>query len=92
MKVESNNIIKPSGTIWQRGIYMLLFGFLLGVAKFVVFTVVVLQFLFVLFTGSPNAQLLLLGQSLSSYLYQIVLFLTFNSEGRPYPFSDWPAQ
>ncbi len=90
--MESNDIIKQPGTIWQRGLYMLLFAFLLGVAKFVVFTVVMLQFLIVLFTGAPNAQLLALGQSLSSYIYQIILFLTFNSEEHPYPFSDWPTQ
>ena len=90
--MESNNNIKQPGTIWQRGIYMLLFGFLLGVAKFVVFTVVVLQFLFVLFTKSPNTQLLTLGCSLGSYIYQIVQFLTFNSENHPYPFSDWPVK
>lgn len=71
---------------------MLLFAFLLGVAKFVVFTVVILQFLIVLLTEAPNAQLLQLGESLSAYIYQIMLFLTFNSEKRPYPFSDWPSR
>jgi len=90
--MDSNDIVKQPGTIWQRGLYMMLFAFLLGVAKFVVFTVVVLQFLFVLFTDAPNAQLLALGQSLSSYIYQIIRFLTFNSEEHPYPFSDWPTQ
>lgn len=90
--MDSSNIIKQSSTVWQRGLYMLLFAFLLGMAKFVVFTVVMLQFLFVLLTGSANTQLLTLGQSLSHYIYQIILFLTFNSEDRPYPFSDWPAQ
>jgi len=90
--MDSTDIIKQPGTIWQRGLYMLLFAFLLGVAKFVVFAVVVLQFLFVLFNGAPNAQLLALGQSLSSYIYQIILFLTFNSEAHPYPLSDWPTQ
>jgi len=70
---------------------MLLFSFLLGMAKFVVFGVVMLQFLFVLLTGTPNSQLLVLGQSLSVYIYQIVQFLTFSSDEHPYPFSDWPA-
>jgi len=90
MNTESNNVMKQPSMIWQRGLYMLLFIFLIGVAKFVAFTVVVLQFLFVLFSGSPNAQLLLLGKGLSIYTYQIMLFLTFNSEEHPYPLSDWP--
>ena len=90
MKKDSNDLLKQSGGIWRRGLYMLLFAFLLGVAKFVLFTMVLLQFLLVLLAGSPNAQLLVFGQSLSTYIYQVMLFLTFNSEDHPYPFSDWP--
>ncbi len=90
MNTENNNMTKQPHTIWQRGLYMLLFMFLIGVAKFITFTVVILQFLFVLFSGAPNVQLLQLGKDLSTYTYQILLFLTFNSEQHPYPFGDWP--
>lgn len=83
---------KTERTLWQRGMYMVLFAFLQGVAKFVVFVVAVFQFLTILFTGSTNEQLLVLGRSLSIYNYQIFLFLTFNTEQRPYPFSPWPRE
>lgn len=86
------DVIKPPSGIFQRAIYMLLFAFLLGVAKFVIFSVVIVQFLLVLLTGTTNAQLLLFGQGLSRYSYQIMLFLTFNSEVHPYPLSDWPSK
>jgi len=85
-----NDKSKVSNNIWRRGAYMLLFGFLLSVAKFLIFTVVVLQFLSVLVTDAPNDQLLKLGRSLSVYVSQIILFLTFNSEEHPFPLSDWP--
>ncbi|MFT5504133.1 MAG: hypothetical protein ACI845_002940 [Gammaproteobacteria bacterium] len=75
---------------WKRGFYMLLFTFFAGIADFVLFGVVVFQFLHNLFTGEINARLLKLGQGLSSYIYQIVRFLTFNSEYHPYPMGDWP--
>ncbi|MEA3303512.1 MAG: DUF4389 domain-containing protein [Pseudomonadota bacterium] len=75
---------------WLRGLFMLLFFLIAGVARFVIAVVVLFQFLSVLFTGNTNAQLLTLGQSLSTYIYQITLFLTFNSEQRPFPFSNWP--
>ena len=49
------------------------------------------QFISVLFaTGNTNAQLLILGQNLSTTIYQISLFLTFNSEWRPFPFGARP--
>ena len=51
---------------------------------------VVLQFLFVLLTTETNKELRNLGSGLSTYVYQCLRFLTFNSEDKPYPFSDWP--
>lgn len=75
---------------WLRGLFMLLFVFISGVARFVIAVVVLFQFFSVLFTGKTNEQLLLLGQNLSTYIYQITLFLTFNSEWRPFPFGAWP--
>ena len=74
----------------MRGLYMLLFMLISGVARFIIAVVVLFQFFSVLFTGNTNTQLLTLGQNLSTYIYQITLFLTFNSESRPFPFGDWP--
>ena len=69
---------------------MLLFIFLMGVAKFVTLVVVALQFIVVLFTDQTNNNLVRFGKSLSVYQYQIMLFLTYNSEVRPFPVADWP--
>ena len=75
---------------WLRGLFMLLFILISGVARFVIAVVVLFQFFSVLLTGNTNAQLLTLGQNLSTYIYQITLVLTFNSAGRPFPFGAWP--
>ncbi len=83
-----NNLREPK--VWQRALYMLLFVLLYGVAEIVLTAVVVLQFLLVLITGSKNPRLLRLGQSLSTYVYQILRFLTFNTGHHPYPFGAWP--
>ncbi|WP_028866212.1 DUF4389 domain-containing protein [Psychromonas aquimarina] len=79
-------------SVWLRGLFMLIFIFLMGVAKFVTLVVVVLQFLAVLFSGDTNKNLLQFGKSLSIYQYQIVLYLTYNSEIRPFPAADWPQE
>ncbi|NNF96823.1 MAG: DUF4389 domain-containing protein, partial [Halobacteria archaeon] len=60
------------------------------VAEVVITAVVIFQFLLALFTGSSNERLLKLGQSLSTYVYQILQFLTFNNNYHPYPFGAWP--
>ena len=90
----SNDItenLKQQST-WMRGLYMLLFAVLYSLAEFVLIAVVVLQFLLKLFTGETNPRLLKLGQSLATYIYQIIKFLTFNSEYQPYPFGAWPKK
>lgn len=76
--------------VWLRGLYMLLFLIFYSVAKVIVFAVIAFQFLITLVTGSSNERLVQLGQSLSTYLYQILMFLTFNNDQHPYPFSEWP--
>jgi uncharacterized membrane protein len=88
----SNEIKKnlKQQAIWLRGLYMLMFSLCYSIAEFVLIAVVVLQFLLNLFTGNSNPRLLELGQSLSTYIYQIIQFLTFNSDYQPYPFAEWP--
>jgi len=76
--------------IWMRGLYILLFAVIFGVAEVVLWAVVILQFLLTLFTGEANTQLRAFGLSLAAFLYQIVAFMTFNSDERPFPFSPWP--
>ena len=75
---------------WLRGLYMLLFAIFYGIAEIVITAVVLFQFLLVLFTGRTNERLLKLGQSLGTYVYQILQFLTFNSDYHSYPFGAWP--
>jgi hypothetical protein len=76
---------------WLRGMFILLFAFFLVIARVVTGAVVVIQFLFTVFTGKSNANLRNFGASLSRYVYQCLLFLTYNSDTKPFPFEDWPA-
>jgi hypothetical protein len=70
---------------------MLLFAFLYSVAEFVVFAVVVYQFLHVLLTGGDKDERIAnLGGQLSVYVYKILQFQTFKTEDKPFPMADWP--
>ncbi len=81
-----------SRSTWMRLVFMIVVVFLYGVSRVVVGAVVVLQFFWTLFTGQPNVRLAELGQSLATYTYQIICYLTFNTEQRPFPFDlDWPT-
>lgn len=86
--IEEN--IKSRST-WLRGLFMVIFVFIYALSRFVVGAVVLLQFLWVLFTGEVNERLRVLGQSLAIYTSQIIRYLTYNTEQRPFPFDeDWP--
>ena len=79
-----------SGSTWKRGLFMLLFVVLYSVAEFVLTATVLFQFGARLITGRVNLRLLRFGQSLATYIYQIILFQTFKTETMPYPFEVWP--
>lgn len=76
---------------WLRGIFMLIF---FAIAHYFIILLIaaiaLFQFGSVLFTGQLNVWLLDFGRSLSTYSQQIVSFLTYNSEQKPFPFSEWP--
>ena len=78
------------GETWLRGFYMLLFSIAYTVAEVVLVAIILFQFLSSLITGRVNERLLKLGQQVGTYIYQTLLFFTFNSEERPYPFAAWP--
>ncbi|MGB5426443.1 MAG: DUF4389 domain-containing protein [Gammaproteobacteria bacterium] len=76
---------------WLRLFFMFVVILLYSVSRVVVGVVVLLQFFSVLFTAETNKPLVTFGQSLATYTYQIVRYLTFNTEQRPFPFDlDWP--
>ena len=77
--------------IWWRALAMILYTFLYGIAEIVLVAVVLFQFCYTLILRESNHRLLTFGQGLSTYVYQILQFLTFNTENLPFPLSAWPA-
>jgi len=77
---------------WMRFVFMVAFYLLVSLASIVGTAVVILGFLWVLFTGETNRSLQQAGQGIAAYLYEIVRYLTYNSDARPFPFGgEWPS-
>ena len=89
MSEDVKNNLKSQST-WKRGLYMLLYLFFSRIAELVLGAIVIFQFLLKLFTGETNERLRKFGQGLSTYVYQVLQFLAYNSEYHPYPFGAWP--
>ena len=77
--------------VWIRGLFMILFMIIGNVAAWLIAALAVFQFLFVIITGKQNPQLDSFGNGLSRFVYQIAKFLSFGTEDKPFPFSDWPG-
>jgi hypothetical protein len=88
-QIEQN--LKRRST-WIRLVFMIVFIAIYAITRIVFGAVVVFQFFWVLFTAETNRQLTELGQSLAMYTYQIMRYLSFNTEDKPFPFSEeWPT-
>ena len=77
------------GSIWLRLVWMIVLGFAFNVAQVVTVAIVVFQFLSSLFTGKTNTNLSRFSGHLADYFQQIVMFMTFVTEEKPFPFSAW---
>ena len=77
---------------WTRLLFMVICYVLVSLAGMVGSVIVVLGFLMVLFTGKVNPELRGVGQSLASYIYENIRYLTYNTDDRPFPFGNpWPT-
>lgn len=83
-----NNL--KSESQWIRAIFMVLFFVIFQLTVSLVALVAVAQFIFAIFTGNDNSNLARFGRSMTSFIYQILQFLTYNNNAKPFPFADWP--
>ncbi|WP_434987296.1 DUF4389 domain-containing protein [Pseudomonas protegens] len=78
-------------SILLRVLWMLIFVLVWQVAQFLLSALVLVQLIYRLIYGAPNAGLMNFGDSLSQFLAQIGRFGSFHTEQKPWPFADWPA-
>jgi len=78
-------------SILLRILWMVIFSVVWQLATMLLGAIVVLQLVYRLFYGAPNAGMLGFGDSISQYLAQIGRFGTFNTDEKPWPFADWPT-
>ena len=76
---------------WLRLLWMIGFSFIYSISLWVLWLIVTVQFLFVLLTNNPNKNILRASSGFRNYMVQILDFITYRSEDKPYPFSDFPS-
>ncbi len=74
---------------WTRVLYIALYVIAFNVAEAVIAAITIIQFFTVLLTGRVNTKLAELGSSVGDYLAEVTAFLTYKSDHKPFPVSEW---
>ena len=75
---------------WIRVLFVLVFWLIFYLTQLILAAVAIGQCAFLLISGSPNNYLVQAGDSLGKYVSEILGFVTFNSNQKPFPFADFP--
>ncbi len=78
--------------LWLRFVLMLLFAVVYWLAQFAVGLTALIQFGFAALTGEHSAPLHRFAAGLSAYITEVIDFLMFQSEHRPFPFNEFPEK
>ncbi len=83
------NVKNPD--VWLRGLFIVIFGVILYFVFGLIWLLVFFQFVSKVVTGNLIKELTGFSTSLVRYAFQILNYITFQSEERPFPFSPWPS-
>ena len=76
---------------WMRGLFIVIFGVIFYFLIGIVWLLVIFQFVTKVITGNLNEQLEKFSTGLTSYALQLLKYVTYKSEVRPFPFSPLPG-
>jgi hypothetical protein len=77
--------------LWVRALFIFLYCVIAYVAAFIVLLIAVVQFISTLMIKKPNEHLLNFSKCLGVYIFEIIYFITFNTDEMPFPFKAWPT-
>jgi len=73
---------------WQRFFFMLIYGFAINGVATILIVLAAIQFIFYLFSSQTNAKLQSANNWLLNFFNDSVNFVSFNTNSKPWPFSD----
>lgn len=76
----------------ERLLYTIFYVVIAKIVSFIICVVVVAQFLYSWIGGSLNEKLLSFSASLSEYAKQLIAYISFNSDEKPWPMGEWPQE
>ena len=85
MSSPGSPVLDP-GNFILRLLFVVCYAVILFVIKFVLQAIVLVQLLSHLFMGGASVRAQKAGQAISNYIYRVWLYMTYNTNERPFPF------
>lgn len=73
-----------------RVVYMIMYLIIGKIISMILFVIAVGQLIYSWVSGTPNEKVLPFTESMAEYAKQIVLYVSFNTDEKPWPSADWP--
>ena len=86
-EIETNEREKPG---IARALYILLYLIIGRFISMVLFVIAITQYIYSWLTGEPNDKILYFTDGLAEYTKQLVSYVGFNTDEKPWPLGDWP--
>lgn len=86
-EAETNEQTKPG---LARALYTILYLIIGRFISMVLFVIAITQYIYSWLTGEPNEKILHFTEDLAEYTKQLVSYVGFNTEEKPWPFGEWP--
>ena len=80
-------LLEP-GNFLVRLFYILVYLAILGIVRFVLWGVMLMQVILHLIGAGPNPSAQRAGKAVAEYVYRIWLYLSYNSDEKPFPFGS----
>jgi len=76
------------GNFFVRLIYIVVYVVILGIVRFVLWGVLLVQIAMHLIGAQPSSGAQRVGKSVADYIYRIWLYLSYNTNDKPFPFNS----
>ena len=86
-EVEMNERERPG---LSRALYTILYLIIVRLISMVLFVIAITQYIYSWLTGQPNEKILYFTESLAEYSKQLVSYVGFNTDEKPWPVGEWP--
>lgn len=86
-EVETNRRERPG---LSRALYTILYLIIIRLISMVLFVIAITQYIYSWLSGEPNEKILYFTESLAGYSKQLVSYVGFNTDEKPWPIGEWP--